>query len=79
MNTQDILSLFAILAIFIITACVVLITFYLISALKSVNQLAEDLDETVQGVKNKLSLKALSAIPALIVAVASKVIKKKRG
>lgn len=76
-NTQEILNIFLILALFVITACIIFITFYLIKALKSFTLLADDLDETAQSLKNRLQWKALAAIPALIVALASRVFKKR--
>ena len=79
MNTQDTLNIFLILALFIITACIVYVTLYFARALKSVTQLTDDLDEITQGIKDKVRLKVLAAIPALLVALVGKVIKKKRG
>lgn len=78
-NTQDTLNIFLIIALFVITSCAVFATVYFVQALKSITQLSDDLDETAQNLKNKLQLKALAAIPALLVALASKVIKRKRG
>lgn len=79
MNTGDTLNVFLILALVIITACIVYATYYFGQALKSVTTLSDDLNEITQGIKDKIRLKALAAIPALLVALVSKVIKKKRG
>ena len=79
MSSQDILNIFLILGFIIITACIVYATYYFVQALKSMTQLADDLDQTAQNLKNKIQLKALAAIPALLVALASRVIKRKRG
>lgn len=79
MESQDILNVFLILGFLIITACFVFATFYFIQALKSVTNLADDLDDLTQNIKSKIQLKALSAIPALLIALVSKVIKKRRG
>lgn len=62
-----------------VTACIVFVTYYFIQALKSMAQLTDDLDEIAQNLKNKLQMKALAAIPALLVALAGKVIRGKRG
>lgn len=79
MNTQDILNIFLILGFVIITCCVVFTTFFMVQALKSIIRLADNLDETTQGIKEKVQMKALAAIPALLVALVSKVVRKKRG
>ncbi|MBI3103711.1 hypothetical protein HYZ05_02110 [Candidatus Daviesbacteria bacterium] len=76
---QETLNIFLLLALFVVTTCIVFATFYFVGALKSITQLADDLDETTQSLKNKVQLKALTAIPALLVALAGKVIRKKRG
>lgn len=74
---QDVLNIFIILILIVITSCVVLVTFYAIQALKSASRLTDNLDETAQSLKNKVQLKALVAIPALLVALVSKL--RKRG
>lgn len=67
------------MAVLVITACVVYVSFYLVQALKSVTNLSDDIDEIALNIKNKVALKALTAIPALLVSLVGKVIKKKRG
>lgn len=79
MATQDLLNLILVLGIIVITICTVFITFFLIQALKSISNMASDISETAQGIKEKIQLKVLSAIPALLVALAGKIIKRKRG
>lgn len=79
MSTQDTLNIFLILALFLIVSCFVYITYYFVRALKSFSALADNLDETAQSIKNKLQMKALAAIPALVVALIGRVIKKRRG
>lgn len=79
MSTQDTLNIFLILAVLIMTVCVVYISFYLAQALKSMTNLSDDLDEIALNIKNKVAIKALAAIPALLVALVGKVIKKRRG
>lgn len=78
-STQDTLNIFLIIGLFIIVSCFVYITYYFVQALKSFSSLADSLDETTQSVKEKLQMKALAAIPALLVALVGRVIKKKRG
>lgn len=79
MSTQDTLNIFLIFGLFVTVACFVYLTYYFVQALKSFSSLVDNLDETTQGIKEKLQMKALAAIPALIVALAAKVIKKRRG
>ena len=79
MNTQDALNIFLILGVMVITFCAVYISYYLAQALKSVTNLSDDLDEIALNIKNKVAIKALAAIPSLLVALVGRVIKKKRG
>lgn len=79
MSTQDTLNIFLILAVLVMTVCVVYISFYLAQALKSITNLSDDLGEIALNIKNKVAIKALAAIPALLVALVGKVIKKRRG
>ncbi len=78
MESRDILNLILIIAILVITACFAYATFYLTQALKSITTLADDLVDTTQSIKQKIQLKALATIPALLVALIGKVIKKRR-
>lgn len=78
-NTQDILNIFLIFGILVITACAIYVSLYLVQALKSLTSLANDLDEVAQNVKNKIGIKILSAIPKVLVSLIGKVIKKRRG
>lgn len=67
-TTQDVLNILLTLGVLIITVCVVYITYYLVQALRSVTNLANSLGK----------VKVLAAIPALLIALASKIIKKGR-
>lgn len=77
MNTQDILQFVLVLGIFIITSCVVFITIFLVQALKAIIRLADNLEETAQGIKEKVQMKALAAVPALLVSLVGKFIKRR--
>lgn len=79
MNTQDFLNIFLIAGLIIITVCIVYTSYYFVQALKSITVLTEDLEETTRDIKDKLQMKVLTAIPALLVALAARIIKKKRG
>ncbi|MDD5147814.1 MAG: hypothetical protein PHV63_04715 [Candidatus Daviesbacteria bacterium] len=78
-TTQDFLNIILIIGFFVITVCIVYVSYYLVQALKSVTNLSDSLEDTAQGIKDKIQIKALAAIPALLVAIAGKIIKKKRG
>lgn len=79
MATQDLLNPILTIGIIVITICFVFITFYLVQSLKSISNMASDISDATQSIKEKLQMKALSAIPALLVALAGKIIKRKRG
>jgi len=78
-NMQDILTITLILGLVILITCFIFITYYLVQALKSITSLVDDWEDTSQGIKNKLRLNFLSAIPAIILALAGKIIRRKRG
>lgn len=70
-TTQDILNLLLATGFLIITICFVYITYYLVQALKSITDLTEN-------IKDKIQMKALAAVPAALIALASKVLKRRR-
>lgn len=74
---QDTLNIFILLVLITLSICAVFTTYYFVQALKSITQLSDDLDETARSLKNKVQLKALAAIPALLIALAGKL--RKRG
>lgn len=77
MYTQDVLNIFLIIALVVVVACIVYVSFYLVSALKSITNLTDDTDEVVEGLKSKVQMKALLAIPAILISLAGKLIKKR--
>ncbi len=79
MNTQDILNVVLILALVAVTTCIVFVTIFFIRTLKAISLLADNLEDVTQNIKNKVQMKFLAAIPALLVALAGRVIKRKRG
>ncbi len=76
---QDFLGSILAVGVLVITACLVYVSFYLVRALKSITSLSDSLEDTAQGIKDKVQLKALAAIPALLIAIIGKIIKNKRG
>ncbi len=79
MNTQDTLNIFLIIFIVIITICISFVSYFFVTALKAISRMADNIEQTTEDIKNKLQMKALAAIPALLVALVSRVIKRKRG
>ena len=78
MTSQEILNNLLIIGSIVIIVCIAYVTYFLIKALKSITNLLNSLNDTTQSVKNKIQMRSLIAIPALIVALASKVFKKGR-
>lgn len=69
MNTpQDLMNTLLILGFLVITACIVYVSYYLVQTLKSITNLVNSLGK----------VKVLAAIPALLIALASKIIKRGR-
>lgn len=77
MNTQDVLNTLLVIGLLVISLCFVFITFFLIKALQSVIKLTDSLEETTQNIKGKLQLKFLAVVPALFVALISRLMKKR--
>lgn len=75
--TQETLNIFLIIFLLIITGCVVAITYFFIRALKAVIVLADHLTDTAEGLKSKLQLRFLSAVPSLLLALVKNF--RKRG
>ena len=79
MSTQDILNVVLILALGAVTTCIVFVTIFFIRTLKAISLLADNLEDITQNIKDKVQMKFLAAIPALLVALVGRVIKRKRG
>jgi len=78
-STQDTLNIFLLIALLIITGCIVYTTYYFVQALKSIANLTDNLEDATESIKNRLQMKALKAIPGLLVSLIAQVIKKRRG
>lgn len=78
MSTQEVLNTLLVVGFLVITACIVLVTFFLIKALKSIINLTESLGETTDNIKQKLQMRFLTLIPGILVALVSKLIKRGR-
>lgn len=69
MSLQGFLTILLAVELFVITVCIVVVSFYLVKALKSIIRFSDSLR----------GMKPFLAIPALIIALLSKLIKKGRG
>lgn len=76
-STQVVLNTLLVVGFLVITVCIVYITYYLVKALKSITDLVDSLIDTTQNIKNKIQLKALVTVPALIIALVSKILRKR--
>ncbi len=71
-TTQDFLNIVLAIGVIVLAACLVTSSYFFIKALKSISSLADNLEETTQTLKNRVQLKFLATIPALFIALASK-------
>lgn len=78
-SVQDFLNITLAIGLLVITICIVYVSYYLIQALKSISNLSDSLEDATESIKDKIKLRALAAIPALLVAIVGKIIKHKRG
>ena len=78
MNSQDFLQITLGVGFIILVSCIIFITFYFVKVLKSFRDLLDDADNIAMGIKNGIKLKALAALPALLIALISKTIRKRR-
>lgn len=79
MTTGDTLNIFLIIALLVVVSCIVYASYFFVKALKSITQLADNLEETTEGIKQKLQMKFFTALPALLLGLAAKIFNKKRG
>lgn len=77
-TAQDFLNIILGIGFLVITACIVYVSYYFVQALKSITNLSDSLENTTQDIKSKLQMKVLTAIPALIVALIGRILKKGR-
>lgn len=78
MSTQDLLNIILIIGFLIIVACISFITYFLVQALKTIAKLADSLENTSENIKEKLQMRALTALPALLIALVGRFLKKGR-
>lgn len=78
-SVQDFLSIVLAVGVLVITVCAVYVSYYFVQVLKSIMSLSDSLEDTAQGIKDKIQMKALAALPAILLAIFGKIINKKRG
>lgn len=76
--SQDILNTFIVIGFLVITVCIVFITYFLVRALKAIANLADSLENTSQNIRERLQTRALSVIPALLIALVNRIFKRGR-
>lgn len=77
-NTQDAFYTLLIVGIITIIVCAIYTTYYLVKALRAITNFLNDLEGAAQTVKDGLTIRALAAVPAILLALASKLIRKRR-
>lgn len=78
MNSQNILNVFLIILLAIASVSIAYIAYYFVKALKSITNFSDNLNEATEKLKDRVQLKVLTAIPALLVALVGKIIRKRR-
>lgn len=78
MNTTDLFHIILSVGSIIALGCLIFTTIYLVKALKSFRNLIDDADNIAIGIKSGIKLKALAALPALLITLVSKIIRQRR-
>lgn len=77
MTTQELLNIILAVGFAVIVGCILYTTYYFVQALKSVTNLIDSLEKTTENIKNRLGMKALALVPGIIVALVSRIFKKR--
>lgn len=78
MSIPELLYIILIIGFLVIVVCTVIITYYLVLALKSLKNLTTSLEDTAENIKSRLQLKVLAAIPSLLIALVGRILKRGR-
>ena len=78
MSIQEIVNILLVVGLLIISACVVATTFFLIKALKAITNLADSLQDTSQSIREKIQMRFLVALPAIVLGILGKILKRGR-
>lgn len=77
MTTQELLNIILAIGFLVVVGCILYVTYYLVRALKSVINLTDSLEETTENIKNRLGMKVLTLVPGIILALVSRIFKKR--
>ncbi len=78
MNMQEVVYIFLIVGIISIIVCTIYVTYYSVKALKSITNILNNLEDAAVNAKEGIRIKVLAAVPAILLALASKLIRKRR-
>lgn len=78
MSSQEIISIVSTVGFLIIVVCAIFITFYLIKALQSLKTLADSLQNTTEKIKEKIQINILKFVPAIVVGLIGRLLKRGR-
>ncbi|MCR4305601.1 MAG: hypothetical protein NUV73_00780 [Candidatus Daviesbacteria bacterium] len=78
MSIQEVINILLVIGLLIISACIVTITFFLIKALKAITNLADSLQDTSQSIREKIQMRFLAALPAIVLGMLGKILKRGR-
>lgn len=78
MSVQEIVNILLVVGLLIISVCAVAITYFLIKALKAITNLADSLQDTSQSIREKIQMKFLTALPAIVLGILGKILKRGR-
>lgn len=78
METQNLLNTILMFFLLIVTICIAFVSYFFVQALKAITRMADNIEQTTDDIKSKLQMKALAAIPALLISLATKVIRRRR-
>lgn len=78
MSVPEVINFLLIIGLLIISACIVVITFFLIKALKAITNLAESLQNTSQSIREKIQMRFVAALPAILVGILGKILRRGR-
>ncbi|MBI2019344.1 hypothetical protein HYS95_01575 [Candidatus Daviesbacteria bacterium] len=78
MNTQDLLNILLAAGLLTFIACLLVVTYFLVKTLKAVTELSRSLSNTAEGLRDNIKMRVLTALPALVVSLISKLIRRGR-
>ncbi len=78
MSVQEVINILLVVGLLVISACAVIITFFLIKALRAIIRLADSLQDTSQSIREKIQMRFLAALPAIVLGILGKILKRGR-